>query len=381
MTQMKINVSENVWKLIYYFIVMENYSPVIIHDNEDEIWLEKADGKYNVIRIASKYIHNQDQLTYDYNKVEHILKKIKRKALFFRVRLLNVFTNVNDDLEVEGSFNNTVCVNFKQWEDINKSVFVNEFPAILEKTNFKEKGEQLLMKISEEINKKSVQEAKKSAEIFKQDTPYITYSLIAINVLIFIAMYLFGKGSLHIPTLLDFGASYPLLIKSGEYYRLLTSGFIHIGLMHLLFNNYALFLIGSQLESLYGRFKYIIIYLVTIVISSLFSLLFVTESVSAGASGAIFGLLGAFLYFGYHHRVYLGNMMRSQIIPLILINLLIGFSIPAINNAAHIGGLISGVMIAAALGIKYKTTLIEQINAIAIISIFVGFLVYLGFFI
>ena len=71
------------------------------------------------------------------------------------------------------------------------------------------------------------------------------------------------------------------------------------------------------------------------------SMLF-TDAISAGASGAIFGLLGALLYFGYHYRIYLGNVMRSQIIPLIIFNLMLGFILVGIDNAAHIGGLMGG---------------------------------------
>lgn len=378
MNQMKITLNENVWKLIYYFIVMEGYNPIIIHGNEDEIWLEKMDGKYNVIRIASKYIHNLDQLDYDYNKVEHIIRSIKKKAFVYKVRMINVFTNLNDSLLIEDDRRNIEYVSFKTWDDLKNSIIVKEFPAIFEKTNFKEKGEQLMMKISTEINKKSVREAKKNAEVFSEKKPYVTYGLIAVNVLIFLLMYILGKGSTDSITLINFGASFPPLIRDGEYFRLLTNGFIHIGITHLLFNNYALYIIGPQIENLFGRVKYITIYLLSIIIASLLSMVFF-QGTSAGASGAIFGLLGALLYFGYHYRIYLGNMMQSQLIPLIMLNLLLGFMIPGINNAAHIGGLISGVMIAASLGIKNKTSIVEQVNAIIITLIFVVFLIYLGF--
>ena len=97
--------------------------------------------------------------------------------------------------------------------------------------------------------------------------------------------------------------------------------------MHLAFNNYALYIIGPQLESFYGKIKFLIIYLFSAIISTLLSMLFF-GGVSAGASGSIFGLLGALLYFGYHYRIYLGTVIKSQIIPLILINLLIGFTLP-----------------------------------------------------
>lgn len=100
---------------------------------------------------------------------------------------------------------------------------------------------------------------------------------------------------------------------------------------------------------------------------------------SAGASGAIFGLLGSLVYFGYHYRVYLGTVMKSQIIPLILLNLMVGFLSPGINNAAHIGGLIGGILMTMAVGVAYKSSTSEKINGWVLTIIYVSFLIYMGF--
>ena len=102
--------------------------------------------------------------------------------------------------------------------------------------------------------------------------------------------------------------------------------------------------------------------------------------VSVGASGSIFGLLGALLYFGYHYRVYLSGVIKSQIIPLIILNLTIGFLATSINNLAHIGGLIGGVLISMAVGVKYKSTKTDITNGIIMTLIFTGFLAYMIFF-
>ena len=115
------------------------------------------------------------------------------------------------------------------------------------------------------------------------------------------------------------------------------------------------------------------------IIGSLFSML-LTKGVSVGASGAIFGLMGSLLYFGYHYRVYLGTVLKSQIIPLIVINLLIGFTSSGIDNFAHIGGLIGGILTSMAVGVKYKSNKSDIINGIIMSTIFIGFLVYMIFF-
>ena len=165
-----------------------------------------------------------------------------------------------------------------------------------------------------------------------------------------------------------------------EYYRLITTAFSHYDIFHLLFNMYALYIAGSQIENFFGKAKYIGIYLFSAITASLLSLTFMNEGGgSLGASGAIFGLFGALLVFGYHYRVYLGNTLRSQIIPLILFNLALGFLEPGIDNGAHIGGLVGGILITMAMGVKYKENKTERTNGLILSIIVLGFLIYTAF--
>ena len=108
-------------------------------------------------------------------------------------------------------------------------------------------------------------------------------------------------------------------------------------------------------------------------------MIFGGNTASIGASGAIFGLMGSLVYFGYHYRVYLGNIIKSQIIPLIIFNLLLGFMMTGIDNFAHIGGLIGGGLITIALGVKDKSTTFERINGWIITAIFLAFAIYMAF--
>ena len=89
--------------------------------------------------------------------------------------------------------------------------------------------------------------------------------------------------------------------------------------------------------------------------------------------------MGSLVYFGYHYRVYLGNVIKSQIIPLIAVNLLFGFLSTGIDNFAHIGGLIGGAVITIALGVKDKSTTFEKINGWIITAIFLAFVTYMAF--
>ena len=213
-------------------------------------------------------------------------------------------------------------------------------------------------------------------EVFKSKVPYITYFLIAVNVICFIVPKLLGE---YLNVISQFCVNGDL-IRSGEYYRLITGIFLHSGIFHLLFNCYALYVIGAQIESFLGKYKYLIIYFFSGIMGGLFSITFGDYS-SIGASGAIFGLMGSLVYFGYHYRVYLGNVLKSQIIPLIALNLLLGFMMrdEGIDNFAHIGGLIGGAMITMAVGVKDKTSLFEKVNGWIITAIFTVFIIYIAF--
>ena len=373
---------ELVMKLLHYFITEKGYNPIVLHGAQNEIWLENLDQDYKIVRIVSNYIHNDEQLDFDIFKTKNIMKKIKRKTFSFNMNALSIFLNLGDNVHFDNDKfgSNLIAIDLKDFNDLEKNeAVIKSFPDICKKEESSEDGFNLFLKLTKEINDKNEVEAKKTEDIFTKKKPVITYALIIINVLIFIAMYIFGKGSEDTLTLLLFGANYPVLVRAGDYYRLITSAFLHIGLLHLICNNYALYVIGSQLESFLGKAKFLIIYLVSAICGSLMSMLF-SDGISAGASGAIFGLLGSLLYFGYNYRVYLGTVLKSQIIPLIILNLIIGFVTPGIDNAAHIGGLLGGLGMTMALGIKYKTSTFEKVNGKIIMAIYVGFLIFMAFF-
>lgn len=372
---------EIVMKLLHYFITEKGYNPIVLHGAKDEIWLENLNSDYKIVRIVSNYIHNNEQFDFDLFKTKKIVKKIQKTTFSLNMNALSIFINLGENVNIKETYRNIDIVNLKEFDDIKQYKTVMEvFPDIIKKSKIKEKGMELFFKLTSEINKKNEQEGIKAEEIFKPKKPIITVSLIIINVIVFILMYILGKGSQDAFTLIKFGAFQKDLILGGEYYRLITYAFLHIGIFHLLFNCYALYVIGRQLESFLGKIKFLIIYLVSALCGSLMSMIF-PISISAGASGAIFGLLGSLLYFGYNYRVYLGTVLKSQIIPLILINLIFGFMVSGINNAAHIGGLIGGILITMSLGIKYKSKKSEQINGIVLLSLFLGFLIYMGFFV
>ena len=378
---------EIVMKLLHYFIIEQNYNPVILHGAKDEIWLEKSDGDYKIIRIVSNYIHNNEQLGFDIYKTKQIIKKIRKKMFLFKVPSLSIFVNLGDSVDLKCiKDNNITLAELSKFEDIKKyDNIINTFPNILEVEGNKKEGIELFIRLTNEINMKNQVENEKAEEIFSKKKPVITYMLILINLLMFIITVLDSSDFFNISTnsIYKYGGLVSVDYLSGisDYMRIFTSGFLHAGFIHFIFNMYALYVIGPQIESFFGKFKYTIIYIGSLIFGNLLSLLFLNGNViSCGASGAIFGLLGSLLYFGYHYRVYLSDVIRSQIIPLIVINLLIGIMLSGINVIAHIGGLIGGYLVSKAVGVKYKSTKVDQINGIIMCLIFTVFLVYMIFY-
>lgn len=175
----------------------------------------------------------------------------------------------------------------------------------------------------------------------------ITQILIAANVGVFIAML--TTGSFEGRDLLRFGALPPFLSKD-QWWRLFTAMFVHIDLLHLLLNMWALSIFGPSIEQRYGRARFLALYVVAGLLGNAASLAFTPPVVGAGASGGVFGILGAWIGFFVRHRRAKGasDQLRSLFI-LIGINLAIGYASRRIDNNAHLGGLAGGFILASVL--------------------------------
>ncbi len=372
----QITIAENeelVMKLLHYFISLKGYNPIIIHGVQNEIWLENLNEDYKIVRIVSGYIHNNEQFKNDLFKTKVLMKNIKKRTLSFRLNALSIFINLGDNVHIEEfSDNNISFANVKNENDLNKYQFITtSFPDINNNMTFKEKGLELFFKLTQDINAKNEDDAKMAEDVFRPKKPIVTYVLIAINILIFIVS-MFANDFLYNLAVNRY------LITEGQWYRLITGIFLHANIFHLVFNMYALYIIGMQLESFLGKGKYLAVYLLSGLAGSVLSI-FMSSGFSVGASGAIFGLMGSLLYFGYHYRVYLDSVIKSQIIPLIIINLLIGFFASGIDIWAHIGGLIGGVLATMAVGVKYKSTNFEKINGWILYLIYIVVIIYMVF--
>ena len=374
----KINKKDDIiLKILHYFITEEDYRPVIINGLDNEIWLENMEKDVKLIRINNNYIHNDTQLKNDTFKARQIMKSIKKNTLSFRMNMLNLLLDTGESVTTCDE-SNIETIKVDKINDFKTNSVVNEFFPGVKNAILNDKMDPTdFFKLTEDMNQKTIKNEKKLARIFSPKKPVITYILITLNVMIYLFLALHEQGDYFKAMF----ANNSLAVKSGEVYRLLTCMFLHADSIHLIFNMYALFIVGPQVERYYGKRRFALIYFVSGLLGSLFSCVFSSEfSFSLGASGAIFGLFGSIAYFTYYYRATLQGMLRSQIVPVILVNLAIGFMIPGIDVSAHIGGLIGGILTSMFIGIGDKGRRSDEINGLIVLILMIAFMCYLVFF-
>jgi rhomboid protease GluP len=217
--------------------------------------------------------------------------------------------------------------------------------------------------------------------------PVVTYTLLAITILVFLAQ-LASQQLLHVDLPAYYGLKVNQLIAEGQLWRLITPLFLHANLLHIGFNMYALYLIGPPLERYYGHNRFLGLYLLSGFGGNVFSMIF-TQAPSLGASTAIFGLIGAQGIFLYQNRQVFGSAARRalyNVIAIAIANLLFGM-LDTIDNWGHVGGLIGGLLVAFLggpllnvtgiypdLALSDRRTNTEIIQAHAIVAAFLGLL-------
>ena len=210
----------------------------------------------------------------------------------------------------------------------------------------------------------------------------ITPILVYLNIFVFVLMVIGGVNPItpSVESLIQWGGNLRSLTLDGQLWRLLTSTFLHIGIFHLILNIYALLYIGDLVEKEIGRNRYLLIYLLTGIFASIASVSFNENVVSVGASGAIFGIYGLFLAMLVTKQVQIEKEYQKSLLNSVLIfvgyNLFFGFTRGGVDNAGHVGGLISGLLIGFMyspllknkLPVKYIST---GITAIALVMVLI----------
>ena len=203
------------------------------------------------------------------------------------------------------------------------------------------------------------------------------YTVIALNIFMYIVACMKGYREGNFEVMRQLGMKDNNLIRQGEYYRLLAATFLHAEVMHLVTNCYALYVMGPVCEKIYGNLKFLALYLVSGIGGFIFSFA-LTQNPSLGASGAVFGVLGAISYMGIKKPLLFKTVFGTSFLVVIAMNIAISFAVPNIDSWGHIGGFISGFLFSGVVGVmKQESSYVKKVCMILLLIILGGML-YMG---
>lgn len=383
------------------YLVEKDYYHLISADNQIP---DLSNGIVSMIREiqgTSVFVEIIDADRYTIEQIRNImlngaamLNNIQgSNAYIFKVFLFENTTDMDKveiikqhqmDITSEKRFMKCISLNISE-KQVEKYFSVPAFDAGLVKS-FKrffskglEKRETNYQDIEDIIEKR-----KKDFEIqFKAKTPWLTYFIIAMNVLMYglLRLVAMKTGTSYEQQLEPFGAKVNNLIMEGQYWRFFTPMFLHADIVHLAVNCYSIYIIGAQVEKIFGRGRFLAIYFVAGLIGSAASFAFSLNS-SVGASGAIFGLVGAMLYFSLRRPALLKSSYGVNLITMIVINLAYGVMNKRIDNHAHIGGFVGGFLTTGAVYSyqeKDGKTLLKKVTSILLAAVIAAGLLFYGF--
>ncbi|MFK3937684.1 rhomboid family intramembrane serine protease [Alkalihalobacillus sp. NPDC078783] len=339
------------WKLVYTFATKQHHRVISLQTNE--VWLTNESTK-KVIRFVRADFDWSNQLKQNmettFAKLDGLRAQLRLKTIEVESVYVAVLPPVDD------------------WEHLVKrkmshpngkvhmsSYFIDQEARESDTMSFElpneyelkddEEYEKDIAHYKKAVRRSVEQKQDQEKQTFSRGKPIVSYVMLAAIILMYIWLEYAG-GSTNTLNLIQWGAKYNPLIMEGEWWRLFSAMFLHIGFFHLMMNGLALYFLGTLVERIYGSVRFLIIYMIAGLIGSLASFAFM-GAVSAGASGAIFGCFGALLYFGLIHRELFFRTMGQNVMVILVINLVFGFVVQGIDMGAHLGGLAGGFLAAA----------------------------------
>ncbi len=364
----------------YQLTEQHGYDTLYINNNVGEIWLEKYQNKIStIIRISTTGFDWKNYMKKDISIVFQKISAMKKMLQGKDIEIHNVYISSHTPIDswellkkpMKTQEKNPIKMNtyYLSGDEIipeqnrlekNIDVFFDNISDGKSDEQMEQEINQYKVELYQEVQKKQ----KNEESIFSYGKPIITYLLIAINAILFLLLELKG-GSENTSTLIEFGAKFNPLIMDGEWWRILTSMFLHIGIFHFASNMLFLYYFGALAERIYGSFRFFVIYMLAGIGGGIASFIFV-ENISAGASGALYGLFGAFIYFGIFHKRIFFQTIGNNILFLLGLNVILGFTLPQLDVSAHFGGLVAGFIAASIVHFPKKRKLGIQILALGL---------------
>lgn len=380
------------YELAYRLIAQENFEVLHINEKNDEIWLEKLDHKKSkVVRLLHKGFDWKNHLKLDIAQVFHKTKALKKLLVSRTVEIYNVYISTHPPVDAWEELKRPMLLKEKNppvmnmyyisstntLEELKRftgDIGISDFEP---NNNSESETEKLIQNYKLKIASILYAKQKEVKSVFSFGKPFLTYILIIVNLIIFLLLESTGSSN-DIAHLVQFGASFKPAIVNGEWWRIVSAMFLHGGYLHLIMNMLALYYLGIIVERIYGSRRFLCIYILAGIGGGLASFAFSSPvSVGVGASGAIFGLFGALLFFGTIHKKLFIQTMGRGILTIIAINIVIGITIPQIDMSAHLGGLVTGFLATAFCYLpKKKNIIIQCIASLLYLILIGGFIMY-----
>lgn len=338
-----MNINKLYWKALYYWIRYLNYNVIYRDKEDDEIWLSHK-RKHSIV-VFRKDVTSTQEIRFDKSKIMERPEEIQQfigyipesyEFYYFTDKELSK-ENLNEEKPIKLKF-----------KIISNEQSLNSLPInfLLLKMLINNEDKRTYLHYKRKVLTQNLVD--KHMQLF---TP-ITYTLILINIVIWLCMILYLNRFSDVK-LLEVGGLVHFNVVHGEWYRLISSMFLHFNFEHILMNMLSLFIFGKIVESIIGSWRMLIIYIISGLYGNFVSLSFNTTTISVGASGAIFGLIGSIFVIMYLSKNFNKKMIGQLLIALVV---LIVFSLfmSNINIMAHLGGFISGVLITL-IGYYFKT--------------------------
>lgn len=338
-----MNINKLYWKALYYWIRYLNYNVIYRDKEDDEIWLSHK-RKHSIV-VFRKDVTSTQEIRFDKSKIMERLEEIQQfigyipesyEFYYFTDKELSK-ENLNEEKPIKLKF-----------KIISNEQSLNSLPInfLLLKMLINNEDKRTYLHYKRKVLTQNLVD-----KHMQRFTP-ITYTLILINIVIWLCMILYLNRFSDVK-LLEVGGLVHFNVVHGEWYRLISSMFLHFNFEHILMNMLSLFIFGKIVESIIGSWRMLIIYIISGLYGNFVSLSFNTTTISVGASGAIFGLIGSIFVIMYLSKNFNKKMIGQLLIALFV---LIVFSLfmSNINIMAHLGGFISGVLITL-IGYYFKT--------------------------
>ncbi|MCI5774006.1 MAG: rhomboid family intramembrane serine protease [Erysipelotrichaceae bacterium] len=361
------------YQLALYFIKNFNYKIVEVKQLKNEIWLcNKKHRTYPIIRLTLNDLPENAQQIH--------IKEMILSSIVATVNCKQAYLDIHIGKENGDIADNVVAIDESYYAGVDVSRY---FPDLKKQIKPVNNIEQEMQRIHGEFNEMAKKNQRKAKYLKYKDLPWVTIVTSLLCIIVYLCSFYFYRYDLNSSEVaIAMGGYYKIFIEAGQWFRMFTSGFVHVEFTHLMVNIISLLSLGRILEKYYGHARYAIIMFASILGGSLAMFALADNMVAVGLSGGLYGLIGALVIYIYSTKIYKIPMVMANLVYILLINIMINF-LPNVGYLAHMGGFICGLLLAVIFSNNpaWKTLKQNTIVCAIILLVAVGYKCYDNWFI